>query len=374
MTLYRHAIATVLCAATMPFGVWADTFVYVAAAGQGVIDSYRLDEETGALTPLRSTDVGAGVGPMAISPQGTHLYAAMRSQPYRVLTLGIDPRSGALMREAVAALPENLAYIALDPSGRTLLGASYGGGKVATLPVGSDGIIDRGTHQLLPAGRNAHAIITDQEGRFAYSTALGTDEVITYRLDEEGLLVPLGSISTGKGSGPRHMVLSPDGGSLYVLTELSGEVLRFGIDRSTGTLAEVQRVSILPIDTALLPGLPPTHSKDDKARVWAADLALTPDGRHLYATERTTSRVSLLEVNEGGSVHLIETYPTEQQPRDIALDPRGRFLITTGEKSDHVAVYEIAPEQGRLTLRGRAPVNGGANWVEILQSSASPAN
>ncbi len=367
MTVYRYAIAIAVYVAALPFGAMAETFVYVAAAGDGVIDSYRLDEGTGALTPLGSTEVGTGVGPMAINFQGKYLYAVVRSQPYRVLSLGIDQTTGALTTQAVAALPENLAYVALDPLGRLLLGASYGGGKVATLPVGADGLISAGTKQLLPAGRNAHAIMTDQKGQFAYSTALGTDKILTYRI-EGGLLVPLGSISTGEGSGPRHMVLSPDGARLYVLTELTGEVLHMGIDPVSGALTEVERVSILPPDTDLQPGLDPAAPKDDEARIWAADLVLTPDGRHLYASERRTSRISLLETGDSGPLRLVDTYPTEQQPRDIGIDPQGRFLIVTGEKSDHVAVYGIGSEDGHPDMKGRFPVAAGANWVEILRT------
>lgn len=363
MNIYcRMALIYALAAAGTPAS--ADSFVYVAAAKDGTIDAYRMDATTGTLDGRTTVAVGTGVAPMAVSPDRRHLYAAIRTQPYRVVTLARDGASGALSEDAVAALPDSLPYIALDPTGRMLLGASYGGHTVTLLPVAEDGRVTSGARQLLPAGRNAHAIITDAAGRFAFSTALGTDEVVSYRL-VDGLLDPIGSITTGTGSGPRHMVMAPDGRHLFVLTELSGEVVAFAVDSDTGILSEAARASILPGDSTLQRGLPPTAKKDDVARIWAADLAITPDGRFLYATERTTSRVSILRV-DGADMALMGGVETEPQPRGIALDADGRYLIASGERSDHIAVYAISAQDGALTSVGRYPVGAGANWITVV--------
>jgi len=360
------AIAAIL-AMLLPMAAGADTFVYVAASKDGVIDSYRMNEETGQLTAMPKVEIGIGVGPMALHPQGSHLYAAVRTQPFRVTTFAIAPEDGTLTTAAVAALPENFAYISVDANARMLLGASYGGNKIGVLPVAEGGVVTAGTRQLMPAGRNAHAVFADDAGRFAYSTALGTDEVIVYRIEEGDLLTPASSFSTGKGSGPRHMALSPDGTQIYVLTELSGEVLRFDLDPETGGMTEAQRISIVPGDAMLQPGLAPGAEKDDVPRIWAADLAVTPNGRFIYATERTTSQITLLSVEQEGELQVAGTYSTERQPRDIAIDPAGRFLVASGELSDHVGVFSINGDSGQLTDIGRYPVGMGANWVEIVR-------
>ncbi|WP_128255453.1 lactonase family protein [Falsirhodobacter deserti] len=346
----------------LPVAALADTYVYVAATVGGVIDVFRMNTE-GVLSPVSTARVGAGVGPMAVSPDRAHLYAAVRKPPYHVVTLAIDPLTGTLAQKAVAPTFENFAYVSLDPAGRTLLGASYAGGAVVTLPVGQDGLITAGPRQVQPAGRNAHAIRTDAAGRVAFSTALGTDEVIRFTIDaDSGMLTPLDEAETGAGSGPRHLVFSPAGDRLYVVTEFSGEVVRF--DVTANGLAEMGRVSILPEGTALQNGLPPLVKRDGVPRIWAADILITPDGRFLYVTERTTSRISLIDT--GGGMRLIETFATEKQPRKIGMSPDGRFLAAAGERSDRMTLYAIDPETGHLAQTARVRVGTGPTWVEFV--------
>jgi len=58
--------------------------------------------------------------------------------------------------------------------------------------------------------------------------------------------------------------------------------------------------------------------------------------------------------------------PTEKQPRGFNIDPTGRFIVVSGEKSDMLAVYSIESESGALKAIGRYPTGKGANWVEIV--------
>ena len=104
---------------------------------------------------------------------------------------------------------------------------------------------------------------------------------------------------------------------------------------------------------------------DRSKAVWCADIRITPDGRFLYATERTASTIATLAV-EGGSPRAVSHIVTETQPRGIAIDSSGGFLVASGEKSDRIASYAIDPADGRLSLVSRAPVAAGANWVEIV--------
>ena len=63
--------------------------------------------------------------------------------------------------------------------------------------------------------------------------------------------------------------------------------------------------------------------------------------------------------------HLGNT-PTEKQPRGFSIDPAGRFVVVSGEKSDTISFYSIDPESGGLKLIGRYPTGKGSNWVEIV--------
>src|SRR5262249_28449199 len=101
--------------------------------------------------------------------------------------------------------------------------------------------------------------------------------------------------------------------------------------------------------------------------IWAADLHLTPNGRFLYASERTRSTLGAFRVDSAsGKPSYLGSTPTEKQPRGFAIDPTGRFLVVAGEKSDALASYAIDSGSGALKLIGRSSSGKGANWVEIV--------
>jgi 6-phosphogluconolactonase len=157
--------------------------------------------------------------------------------------------------------------------------------------------------------------------------------------------------------------------------------VQFAIDPAKGTLSEVDSVASVPPEAGLVPGvalapLSPTAmaapgaatpKADEKPKIWAADIQIMPNGKFVYSTERTTSKVALFTVApESGKLTYVANFATEKQPRGIRIDPSGSYLLASGEKSDRLAVYKIDPASGSLAETGRYPVGNGANWVEIV--------
>ena len=111
---------------------------------------------------------------------------------------------------------------------------------------------------------------------------------------------------------------------------------------------------------------PPGYS-DSTPRIWSADIQLTPDGRFLYVSERTSSTVSGYRVNQqDGKLTLIGSWPVEKQPRGMAISPDGRWLVVSGEKSAVIGSYAIEARSGALQRVGEAPAGRDANWVTIV--------
>src|SRR5215813_505827 len=358
----------------------AKTFVYVSNAQDGNIDAYVLDMSTGALASVGKAEAGKLVMPMAISPSKKHLYAVVRSQPVRVLTFAIDPATGALSQKASAPLPDSMPYVSTDQTGRFLFTASYGGDKIAVSPIGENGLVEAEAIQVIPTGRNAHSIVPDRSNKYVYAATLGANKVLQFTFDSKtGKLTPNEppAVSPEVGHGPRHPALSPDNKYLYVLNELSGHVTQYAIDPGKGTLTRVDSVSSVPPQAGLVWGEPPAPigagptaaaaPKDDRPKVWAADIQITPDGKFLYTTERTTNKIALFTVApETGKLTYVTNFATEAQPRGIRIDPTGQYLVASGEKSDRISVYKIDKSTGKLGEPSRHPVGNGANWVEIV--------
>jgi 6-phosphogluconolactonase len=359
----------------------AKTFLYISNAQDGNIDAFSMDKSSGVLTAIGKFETGKLVMPMAVSPNKKFLYAAIRSEPFRVVTYAINPDTGALAQQASAPLPDSMPYVSVDATGRFLFTASYGGDKVAVSTIGDNGLVAAAAIQVIATGRNAHAILADRTNRFVYVPTLGANQVLQFVFDANtGKLTPNEppAVSARPGDGPRHLVFAPDNRHLYVLNELTGNVTQLAIDQNKGTLTEVDSVGSVPPEAGLLPGAPQAAvgaapsgaaapKADDRPKVWAADIQITPNGKFLYATERTLSKIALLSVASGtGKLTYVTNFATEKQPRGIRIDPTGTYLVATGEKSDRLTVYKIDQNDGRLAEINRYPVGNGANWVEIV--------
>ena len=362
--------AVLACAGTASAG----TFVYVSNADDGDIGVYALNPD-GALQPGARVKAGNLVMPMAASPDKRFLYAAVRSKPYAVLTYAIDRNTGALKQLSGGTLAESYPYISADRSGRFLLGASYGGHQVGLNSIGKDGKISDPL-QVVPTARNAHSIITDRSNRYVFVPHLGTDQIFQFKLDAKaGKLVSNtpAVVQMKAGTGPRHIIVSADNKFVYLLNELTATVVTLALDSKTGLLTEKSSASALPADTKLVPGAPRgpiapgVTPRDVATDIWASDLHLTPDGKFLYAAERTSSSLGAFSVDGAtGKLTYLGSTPVEKQPRGFAIEPKGKYLVVSGEKSDTISVLSIDAASGALTFLQKYPTGKGSNWVEIV--------
>lgn len=336
--------------------------VLVTNPGDSAIATYRLDGET--LEPLAISGGLPGTGTFAVDENRDLVYAGVKGEPAGVQTLALDRVSGVLTPLSRIDVEASMAYLTLAADGRLLLGASYGGHCGLVWPVGEDGRLGE------PVARvefpNLHSVVATK--RHAYFVSLGADLVAQYALAADGTLTPLDppTVAAPAGSGPRHIVLSPDGRNVYVCTEFSGEAIRFARDDASGVLTRGE--SVPSYDTTRGLG----HSRIganplEHHYIWGADLHLTPDGRRLLCSERTESTLVTIDLAaDGRLLGPVNVTGTERQPRGFALAPDGDVVIAVGEKSTQVALSRIE-EDGTLTLLGRTPTGTGANWVRAVR-------
>ena len=352
----------------------ATTYVYVSNAEDGNIGIYTLLPD-GTLQPGARAEAGKLVMPMSVSPDRRFLYAAVRAKPFTVVTYAIDRKSGDLKQLSSAPLAESYPYITVDRSGRVLLGASYGAHQVGVNAIGASGKVSE-PKQVIPTARNAHSIITDRSNRYVFVPHLGTDQVFQFKLDAKAGKLSANTppvVQLKAGTGPRHIIISGDNKFAYLLNELTGTVTTLSLDAKTGLLTEVSSASVLPPDTKLVPGAPRgpiapgVTPRDVATDIWASDLHLTPNGKFLYAAERTSSSIGGFSVDSAtGKLTYLGSTPTEKQPRGFRIDPGGRFMVVSGEKSDTISAYAIDPSSGALKAIGKYPTGKGSNWVEIV--------
>ena len=341
----------------------AATFVYVGNSDSQDVTVLEL-KSNGDLTPVETTAVHSpakpgGSLPLAVSPDKKRLYVGLRNEPYSVVTFAIDAKTGKLKLVGPGPLADSMAYIATDRSGKFLLSASYGGNKVTVNPIRADGVVQAAA-QIMPTQPNAHCIMPDPTNHFVLHTSLGGDLVYQEKFDAKtGKLTPNDppSVSIKAKAGARHLVFSPNKKFVYLVNELDASIYVFPWDARTGTLKkEVQVTTALP--------------KGFDGKPWAADIHVTPDGKFLYASERTTSTLAAFSVDaKTGMLTSIDSYPTEKQPRAFNIDPTGRYLLSVGQLSDSMTSYAIDKSTGKLTKLKQYPMGKNPNWVEVVSFS-----
>ena len=231
--------------------------------------------------------------------------------------------------------------------------ANYDGGSVACLPIQSDGSLRPATsvdqhhgssvNKQRQTGPFAHCITADPSNQFALSADLGTDKVMIYRFDSAARTLKPNMPAFAQmaaGSGPRHVVFHPNRKFVYVINELSSSISAFGFDPSVGKLTGIQDISTLP-ETFHGPNT-------------AAEIAIHPSGRFLYASNRGHDSVAVFALDqESGRLRSLGHHFTQgKTPRHFAIDPTGQFLLAADQDSDRVVIFRIDQDSGSLQPTG----------------------
>jgi 6-phosphogluconolactonase len=354
-------------------------FVYVGAYTESPLGSadgiavFRFDADTGALHPVQT--VAGVVNPSWLTLDGREqiLFAVNEEDEGRVSSFARDAATGTLRplndQSTHGAAP---CYVSLDPSGRYVLVANYSGGTVAVLPIAADGRLEAATcvihhrgSSIRPEqeGPHPHMIRPSADGRFVLVTDLGTNQVLVYRLDTStGQLAPnaqgMAVVSEHPGAGPRHFAFAPSGRTVYVINELDSTVTVYDYTPERGELHARQVVSTLP------------EGVDGPAIGNAcAHIAVSPDGRFVYGSNRGHDSIAIWEVEDAnGTLRSVGHESTRgKAPRNFSLDQTGAWLLAANQETDTIVPFRRDPDSGRLTAAG--PVTQTPSPVAILFSS-----
>lgn len=335
----------------------------------GGIRAFHLDPAHGTLTPAAVTRDVPHPFFLAVAPDHKTLFSIWAKefagrQDEEVAAWRIVDRDGRLeLLNRQSTRGAASCFLETDPTGRTLLLASYSNGSVAAFPIKADGSLGAAAsflrnerpgsavdprqeaahaHAIIPGPAAAGAGGEPAPSRFAYSADLGSDHVLCYRLDAAtATLSPheQGVAKSPPGGGPRHLAFDPQGRRLYAMNELSNSVSVYDHDPATGALTERQTISTLPADFT--------------GSTKTADVKLTPDGRFLYGTNRGHDSIAVFSVAADGRLTLVEIVTSHGAgPQNLAISPDGRLLLCANMQGNNVAVHTIDKDSGRLTLIG----------------------
>lgn len=347
---------------TGPSTVYVGT--YTGSGSEGI---YRFTFDPGSGDSTQPVLAGRSDNPsfLALHPNGRVLFAANELATFRgeptgaVSSFAIAPATGDLT--PIDQQPSGGAdpcFVAVDRTGRDLLVANYTAGSVAVIPTGDDGHLRAASAVVRHTGSgpvanrqdgpHAHEIVLDATERFAFAVDLGADRIFAYRFEAgAGTLVPADppEVALPLGSGPRHLAWHPSGRFLYVVNELSSTVtsLRYGERRDKLTFQLFQTS----------PTVPRGYTGPNRA----AEIAVSPDGDVLYASNRGHDSIAVYAIDRKTGILAARGHVATggRSPRHFAIDPSGRWLLVANEESDAITVFELDPVTGHPRRAG-API------------------
>jgi len=317
---------------------------------------YRMDPASGELT-FESVVKGI-VNPsfLEVYPQQGFLYAVNEVQNFAgqegggVSAFSIHA-DGLDVLNRQASRGQDPCYISIEQTGQFALVANYTSGSIAMLPIQADGRLGTATsvvqhsgasvHPERQTGPHAHCILPDPANRFAIAVDLGLDKLLIYGMDlEGGKLNKQDEVKVHAGAGPRHLTFHPNGQYAYLLNELNSTLIGYRYHSRTGTFEELQTVPALP--------------QDFKGENLCADIHISPNGGHLYASNRGHDSIAcfLIDQDTGQLTYRNHTSTAGGEPRNFAIDPSGNFLLVANQKTNNIITFRIDTESGQLSRTG----------------------
>ena len=311
--------------------------------------SFRFNQKTGEAVFLDSA-VTRNPSYLVPSANGKTVYAVgeLTDLP-TVSAFRFKKKNGSFkLLGTVLAGGSDPCYISTD--GRIVVTADYGG-SLSVYPIGRGGRIKDysqcfpsstgGTDSLRQGTPHLHCALFSPDGKYLYASDFSADRILRFEVKEKGLEPSVDSLGNpvffpvDPGTGPRHIVFSPNGQSCYVIGELSGCVTHFDLEADGGL---TPRQSL------------PSDPYDGRG---SADIRISPDGRFLYASNRLVNDgITVFSLSKNGLMEKVAHQATRIHPRNFIITPNGRYLLCACRDSDMIQVFRRDKKTGLLTDTG----------------------
>ncbi|MEV6485846.1 lactonase family protein [Streptomyces sp. NPDC051576] len=335
--------------------------LYVGSWNNGQVYGVRFDPVEGLLTSIGPV-AQVSSGWVTAHPDRPVLYVGSQLDGGIVTVFAVDRSTGALTQTGQVSTDGGgtagggLSHLGVDRPSDTLLVANFEAGQATSLPIHRDGslgapvsvVTDTGSgpspRQL---GPHPHHVVVAPGRRHALVADFGADRVFVYRFDgttgalsagEDGP----GAYATDAGAGPRRLVFHPDGRKAYLLTELTAELQLLDWDGRSGELTLRQSLAV--------------DSPDFTGTKSGAELAISRDGRFVYASSRGENTLVVHEVERGtGQLSLLQRIPSGGlKPWSFTVHPGGRWMFVANEASSTLDLFAIDSRSGLLTATGNS--------------------
>ena len=296
---------------------------------------------------------------VAISPDQKYVYAvhedaASDGKGGEISAFAFNKTTGTLTYiNEQPTKGDHPCYVEVDKTGKWVIAGNYSSGSLSVLPVKPGGGVGEPVTTIQHEGSgvnkqrqdkpHVHCTLLSKDNKFLFVPDLGMDKVMIYAFDAK-----TGKLTAAKqpfaksvdGSGPRHFIFHPTNKYAYLVEELTGTVVAF--QYNNGTLRNIQRISSMPAGDTSFAG--------------SADIRVSPDGKFLYASNRSTSNtIAIFKINQqdGKLTPIAHQSTMGQTPRNFNFDPSGNFLLVGNQNSDQIVIFKRDKTTGLLNDTGK---------------------
>ena len=244
-------------------------------------------------------------------------------------------------------------YLSTDYEDKFLFVAGYHDGKITALRLREDGGVGEITDEIFHKGlgsiaeRNfrphVNCVKMTRDNKYLCAADLGMDHVKVYRLDhEKGTLKLADVIRSEQESAPRHLKFSQDGKFLYIVHELKNyiDVYNYKEVHNNPEFDKIQTISTLN----------EYHASNSAASA----LNFSDDFQYMVSSNAGDNSVVLYRIDqETGLLEKLLCLPVSgDYPKDAALFPDNRHLVSLNHESNTMTFFNTDMEKGLIIMSG----------------------
>ena len=359
--LKKAGILLLICASVATWiscGKTTNHYVYAAINASNEIYVFREDPNSGVLTQLSLSPIGAGIGiqSLVVHPSNKYLYASNSGEgDVSLFTTASDgaltevlPRAPVGVGPTAMAMDSAGAYLYVANSGSnsiSVFSVDSGSGALTPVVQGSSGSAG-GTQAAI--GLTPLNIALDPSGTILYVTGNGT----------LGGLVEAFSLTAGQltfvassqaGSSPNGLVVSPNGSFVYTANTNDNSISEFS--SSNGVLSQIA-------------GSPIGGGTFDSP----LSLFINKTGGFLSVANNGFNNIAVDAIGSDGSLSVISTSPfaSNAQPSFISGDPNGEYIFVGNQSSPAIQSFALTASSGTLTAVASYKLPGTPTSIAIL--------
>lgn len=270
-------------------------------------------------------EIKTTMNPSYLQINNGFLYAVSEQEVGAISSFEIDKNNVKILN--VKKINQSLpCYITTNSNRDKLLVANYESGSIIVYQIKKNGSIGR--RKGIKKYNNSNMHFAEFIGDNIYAIDLGKDAIYIYNLKMQ----LISQIDMNRNCGPRHMVMSKDENIMYVVTELSNQILVY--KKNDNKFDLIQEISTLP---------------DESIESYAGAIRISRDNKNIYVTNRGHNSISVFSILKRG-LKFVQNIPSYGEfPRDILLNESEEYAIVANQKSNNVIVYKRNIKNGILS-------------------------